>query len=134
MTACNAADHGPDSAREDTAAVAQIDAGLRERFSEVRALHDEVMPRRSELVDLERRLGEPAVGRDTTGLAFAKTRLTRADDAMMTWMYNDEPLEGLVQRLGPTRAAQHLDLRGREMQGVADSMQAAIAYAQSLLR
>ncbi len=130
MLACN--DAKTESAVEGDPAelAANIDLDMREKFREVRALHDQFMPYRGDVIAQQRRLEKSKL--DSTVTAFAKTRLTRADDAMMTWMYNDEPLMNLISRLGKDKAAMHLDIRGREMRSIGDSMKVAVEYAKTI--
>ena len=93
--------------------------------------HDEVMPMSAEIARAERALDESGLA--TEEAAYAKTRLAAADDAMMTWMYNNETAAEVNERLGPKIAAQHLRIREREILAIGDSMRAALDYAESLL-
>lgn len=132
LLACNDAQTETPAETSSGAEDTKIDETLREQFRVTRELHDEFMPLRSEMVALERQLKESKL--DTSLTAFAKTRLASADDAMMTWMYNDEPLTNLVGRLSPKLASQHLDIRAKEMRSIGDSMQVAIDYAKSIVQ
>ena len=93
--------------------------------------HDEVMPMSADIARAEKALEES--GLDTEEAAFAKTRLAAADEAMMTWMYNNETAAEVNERLGPTIAAQHLAIRKKEIDAIGDSMRVAVEYARSLL-
>ena len=93
--------------------------------------HDEVMPMAADIARAEAALR--ASGLDTEEAAFAKTRLAAADEAMRTWMYNNETAAEVDERLGPTIAAQHLAIRKKEIDAVGDSMRVAIDYARQLL-
>ncbi len=114
------------------AQAAEPGAALVEGYQRLMDLHDEVMPLEAEIARTGRALGESGV--DAERAAFAKTRLERASEDMMTWMYNNEPLDAMYGRLGDEVTAEHLRIREKEIREVGDSMRVAIAYAQSLLR
>lgn len=124
LTAC-----GKSGASEaDAENVSKIKDEIETQYLEVHELHDVVMPMRTDLISALRKIKESPL--DTAMTAFAKTRLERADDLMMNWMYNDEPLENMVARLGPDMAKQHLALRKKEINYIGDSMRLAIEYAK----
>lgn len=106
-------------------------SALENRFDVVRAIHDEVMPERGRLIRLQRTVAGAELGEDVT--AFAKTRLERADEMMMNWMYADIPLSTLVDSLDDASIYTYLDLREDEIQAVSDSMMTAIQFAESIL-
>ena len=95
-------------------------------------LHDEVMPLDAEIMRTERALDSTKVNAEQA--AFAKTRLERASDDMMTWMYNNEPLDAMYDRLGAKTTGEHLRIREKEIRTIGDSMRTSIAYGQSLLK
>ena len=104
---------------------------LENRFDVVRAIHDEVMPERGRLIRLQRSVAGADLGEHVT--AFAKTRLERADDMMMNWMYADIPFSTLVDSLDETAIYTYLDTRESDIQEVSDSMMTAIQFAESIL-
>jgi len=108
-----------------------VDQDLEVRYDEVRAIHDEVMPQRGDLIRLERDVRDAELDEDIA--AFAKTRLTRADDAMMSWMHTDRSLTSLADSLDRAGIHRFLDEREQEIERVADSMRVAIDYAQQVL-
>ena len=109
-------------------ATAPVTPELERRFDEVRAIHDEVMPERGRLVRLQARTMTADLPAATA--AFAKTRLARADDMMMDWMYADVSLTQLADSLSEAEIADYLDRRETSIRRVADSMRAAIDYAE----
>ena len=113
-----------------TPSEAPSDALVAQYESLMRA-HDEVMPMSAEVARAERML--EASGLESDEVARAEARLAAADDAMMTWMYNNETAAEVHERLGAKTAAQHLRIREREIVAIGDSMRAAIDYAESLL-
>ena len=131
FVACNNAETKPAKTGEATETPA-ISPELQAKHEEARRVHDEIMPRRTELVDVQSKLAAASTGDERE--AFAKTRLEKADEAMMNWMYNDEPLENAVKRLGAERASEHLDLRIREIKAIGDSMDVAIAFGKELVK
>ncbi len=94
--------------------------------------HDKIMPLDAEIARTQRAIDE--AGPSTEATAFAKIRLERASEDMMTWMYNNESLEAMHTRLGANTTAEHLRLREKEIREIGDSMQVAIDYGQSLLQ
>lgn len=104
---------------------------LESRFDKVRAIHDEVMPERGRLIRLQRKVVGAELDLEIT--AFAKTRLERADDMMMNWMYADIPLTKLTDSLDEKSIYAYLDEREKEIQNVSDSMMTAIEFAESIL-
>lgn len=109
---------------QDPAAVqASYDAGM--------AVHDEVMPRLGEMMRMQRSLA----GADLppAQAAFAKTRLERADEAMMAWMHATIPVSAAVDSFGVDAAPDYFARREAAIEGVRDSIEMAIRYAQNLL-
>jgi len=106
-------------------------SALENRFDEVRAIHDEVMPERTRIIRLQRGVVNGDLDEELS--AFAKTRLERADDMMMNWMYADIPLSTLVDSLEEDPIYSYLDVREKEIKQVSDSMMAAIHFAESIL-
>ena len=104
---------------------------LENRFDKVRAIHDEVMPERGRLIRLQKKVAGAELGPELT--AFAKTRLERADDMMMDWMYADIPLNELTDSLDEKSIYAFLDQREKEIQNVSDSMMTAIQFTESIL-
>jgi len=104
---------------------------LENRFDEVRAIHDEVMPQRGRLIRLQRNISKAELEKGVT--AFAKTRLERADDMMMNWMYADIPLTKLIDSLPENSIYSYLDNREAEILKVSDSMMTSIQFAESIL-
>ena len=124
---------GCDSAGNAEAAPAQRgpNDALVAQYQALMDAHDEVMPMSADVARAEKALAD--AGLDTEEAAFAKTRLAEADEAMMTWMYNNETAAEVHERLGPTLAAQHLSIRKKEIDAIGDSMRVAVEYARSLL-
>ncbi len=89
------------------------------------------MPERGRLIRLQRTVVGAELGPELT--AFAKTRLERADDMMMDWMYADVPLTKLTDSLDEQSIYAYLDEREKEIQNVSDSMMTAIEFAESIL-
>lgn len=89
------------------------------------------MPQRGRLIRLQRNILGGDLGEEVT--AFAKTRLERADEMMMNWMYADIPLSNLVDSLDEKSIYGYLDSRETEIQKVSDSMMTAIQFAESIL-
>ena len=108
-----------------------VSARLEKQYDEVIALHDEVMPKRSDMIRLERELNSSSL--DTSLVAFAKTRLERADDAMMAWMQSEKSLTNLAENMNENQLEAHILTRKQLIQEVADSMLASILYAEQLL-
>ncbi len=106
-------------------------AALEQRYDEVRAIHDEVMPQRANMVRLERAIHEGDLEADVA--AFAKTRLERADDAMMEWMRTEESLNTLRKNMSDTDIEEYLNMREIQIRAVADSMHLSIAHAENVL-
>jgi len=106
-------------------------SALENRFDEVRAIHDEVMPERGRLIRLQRTIAKAEL--DLPVSTFVQTRLERADDMMMNWMYADLPLNKLVDSLDESSIYRYLDAREKEIIGVSDSMMVAIQFAESIL-
>ena len=117
----------------ETAAVDTTEANpeLESRYQRLNDLHDEVMPMSAEIARTVRQLDSVAISDGDK--AFAKTRLERADEAMMQWMYSHESYESAIERLGAKTAAQHFAIREREMTRIGDSMRVSIPYAKTLL-
>ena len=99
---------------------------LEARFAEVRDLHDAIMPDNAKLVRAQRSLEREYAKHPRS--AFAKTRLQRAETAMMDWMYADVALATLRDSLSDAELARYLDERQRDIEAVRDSMRAALAY------
>ena len=89
------------------------------------------MPKRGQLIRLQKTVSQADLGPEVT--AFAKTRLERADDMMMTWMYADIPLSKLNDSLDEKSIYSFLDEREEDIQNVSDSMITAIQFAESIL-
>lgn len=85
----------------------------------------------ADIARAEKALAESSLEGDE--VAFAKTRLAAADEAMRTWMYNNETAAEAHERLGPQIAAHHLSIRKKEIDAIGDSMRVAIAYAKTVL-
>ena len=124
-----ACDSGPKA--DAPAADATPNDALVAQYQVLMEAHDEVMPLTADVARAEAALEE--AGLDTPESAYAKTRLEDADEAMMTWMYNNETAAEVNERLGPNIAAQHLSIRKKEIDAIGDSMRVAIDYARSLL-
>ena len=122
-----------DNAGNPDAATAQTgpNDALVAQYQVLMDAHDEVMPMSADIARAEKALKES--GLDTEEAAFAKTRLEEADEAMMTWMYNNETAAEVNERLGPSIAAQHLTIRKKEIDAIGDSMRVAIDYARQVL-
>jgi len=88
-------------------------------------LSNETIPR------LQKKVAGAELGPELT--AFAKTRLERADDMMMDWMYADIPLNELTDSLDEKSIYAFLDQREKEIQNVSDSMMTAIQFTESIL-
>lgn len=108
-----------------------VSAEVERRYDEVRAIHDEIMPRRADMIRLEREV--LASDLDSSRVAFAKTRFERADDAMMSWMKSEESLTTLAQKMSTEEIKVYIDQREKQIRDVADSMTTSIEYAQQLL-
>lgn len=119
-------------ASEPSADTEEPSAELVSGYQKLMDLHDEVMPLDAEIMRTKRALDSTKVASESA--AFAKTRLDRASDDMMTWMYNNEPLDAMYDRLGAETAGEHLRIREKEIRTIGDSMRISIAYAQSLLK
>ena len=128
LAACGGAGDAPVDQPDATL----LQVPLVERFAEVRAIHDAVMPERGRLVRLQRRLAaSEELGERVRG--DADLRLQRADDMMMDWMYADVPLAELRDSLSAAELATYLDAREVAIRATADSMRAAIAHAEGVL-
>ena len=128
LTACNSSDT---QKTEPSTEQLVPSSALENRFDKVRAIHDEVMPERGRLIRLQRAVSASEL--DGSLSAFAKTRLERADDMMMTWMYADIPLNKLIDSLEESSIYTYLDGRESDIQAVSDSMMTAIQFAESIL-
>ena len=101
-----------------------------DRHAEIRAIHDEIMPRRGALVKLERKLARDS--NHTARESLALRRLERADDAMMAWMHSEVAYATLRDSLDSDALAAYLDRREREIRAVGDSMEASIRFAEQV--
>lgn len=125
------ADGGNATVEPETTPQTQASAGVQAAYDAGMAVHDEVMPRLGEMMRMQRSLDAADLPAEQT--AFAKTRLARADDAMMEWMQATIPVPEAVDSFGVDAAPDYFARREADIQGVRDSIETAIRYAQNLL-
>lgn len=114
----------------DTTAIKQEDS-LR---NEVFAIHDEVMPKMSDIVQLKGGLIE--ITTDSTNEAeikAAQSQLEKAEDAMMVWMNNFTAPEKMRDSKSHEEIMAYLESQKMEITKVKDAMNSSIANAQRML-
>lgn len=102
--------------------------------NEVFAIHDEVMPRMSDIVQLKGGLLE--VKTDSTNaleIKAAQVLLEKAEDAMMTWMNNFSAPEKLRESKKHEEIMQYLAGQKEEITKVRDMMNNSISNAKRIL-
>lgn len=101
------------------------------KYLEVQAIHDEVMPKRSELIRLVGQTKRSSLSEaDKNEMVL---RLERADSMMMQWMYDEIPNEKLQDSLGEKGLIAYLSTREKDINLVADSMLTTISDAKQLI-
>jgi len=103
-------------------------------YEEVMTLHDEVMPRMGELMNLKGQLEEAEVsGEMESEVNQTAQSLENAHESMMQWMSELKQLEGLGEEMTHEEVMTYLTEQKETMQAVQDSTMASIERANQLL-
>lgn len=109
-------------------------------YDEMMEAHDRVMPRMGEIFQLNRslesQLPEEAAADDSTA-AQVRTmieRLTAAEDGMMNWMSELEPLDSLRTEMDHAAIMQYIDTEDAEIQQVEADMNNSIAEGMKMVK
>jgi hypothetical protein len=108
-------------------------------FDEMMEAHDRVMPRMGEIFQLNRslesQLGEAAPEDSTTAQVRAVIdRLTQAEDGMMNWMSELEPLDSLRTNLDHAAIMQYLETEQQKIRQVEEEMNSSIEAGMELVQ
>lgn len=102
--------------------------------NEVFAIHDEVMPKMSDIVQLKGSLIElPTDSTNETEIKSAHNQLEKAEDAMMAWMNNFKAPEKLRDTQGHEEIMAYFENEKLEITKVRDLMNNSIANAKRIL-
>jgi hypothetical protein len=133
LGACNGAP------REDQSGETEETAVLEEqRWEEMMAIHDEVMPKMSQLNRLGRQLREHAEQTENLDAAVSERiegtvrQLELAEEGMWTWMNELQQLDRLREEKEHAAVMDYLDAEKEEISQVRADMLAAIEQGQAL--
>ncbi|MBK9015667.1 MAG: hypothetical protein IPM82_17260 [Saprospiraceae bacterium] len=103
--------------------------------NEVFAIHDEVMPKMSEIVRLKGGLKEmPTDSTNEATVKAAQSQLEKAEDAMMSWMNNFTAPEKLRDSKNHEEIMAYLQNEKLEIAKVRDAMNNSIESAERILK
>lgn len=109
-------------------------------WDEMMVIHDEVMPKMSDINRINNDLQTWAVANkekmtsgDLERIAVGLKELTAADDGMMNWMNGLQQLDGLRAELGHDAIMSYLNEQSEIITKVKDQMLSSIAEGQALL-
>ncbi len=102
-------------------------------YNEVMQVHDEVMPRMSDIMSLSKRLKAVAAteGTDAEKASELRTNLEVAGESMMNWMRNFNPD---FENQTSEEAMDYLKIEKERISAVKEGMETAIDQAESFLQ
>ena len=102
-------------------------------YNEVMLVHDEVMPRMSDIMSLSKRLKAVAAteGTDAEKASELRTNLEVAGESMMNWMRNFNPD---FENQTSEEAMDYLKIEKERISAVKEGMETAINQAESFLQ
>jgi methyl coenzyme M reductase subunit C-like uncharacterized protein (methanogenesis marker protein 7) len=109
-----------------------------QKWDEVMALHDEVMPQMSEINRLSRSLREYKKNREAVDpqveqrIDAAIQELGAAEESMWEWMNNLKQLDGLREKMSHDEIMNYLNEEKATIEQVRDSMLGAVENAKKL--
>lgn len=109
-------------------------------YDEMMEAHDRVMPRMGEIFQLNRslesQLPEDAAADDSTAAQVRSMieRLTAAEDGMMNWMSELEPLDSLRTEMDHAAIMQYIETEDAEIQEVEAEMNNSIAAGMKMVK